>query len=190
MREGDQCRARVLAGGGGVGWRIAAAAGRAARTAPGRSCSPADCVGEWVRGPSPSGDVRGTSWSQPGRRPPLRPARWPSGSPGAPCSASLSLFPGLPSPSPGPVRVARLLFPPPDAAVLGATAAASSFDEGSVPFPRPPRLAPALVSPTSPPVPDPAGSSEAAGSRGCCRHCCSLGTLAFLWIWASSLLSF
>ncbi|XP_023801911.1 vesicle-associated membrane protein 1 [Cyanistes caeruleus] len=30
---------------------------------------------------------------------------------------------------------------------------------------------------TSPPVPDPARSSGAAGSRGCCQRCCSLGSL-------------
>uniref|UniRef100_A0A8C0V3N2 Vesicle associated membrane protein 1 n=1 Tax=Cyanistes caeruleus TaxID=156563 RepID=A0A8C0V3N2_CYACU len=72
---------------------------------------------------------------------------------------------------------------PREAAVLGATAPASSFDEGLVLFPLPSGLASALDFSTSPPVPDPARSSGAAGSRGCCQRCCSLGSLGFVWIW-------
>lgn len=40
----------------------------------------------------------------------------------------------------------------------------------------PPGLASASGSPTSPPPPGPGASREAAGSRGCCQHCSSLGT--------------
>lgn len=40
----------------------------------------------------------------------------------------------------------------------------------------PPGLASASDSPTSPPPPGPGASREAAGSRGCCQHCSSLGS--------------
>lgn len=169
MREGGQCRARVLAGGGGVGWRIAAAAGRAARTAPGRSCFPADCMGEWVRWPCPSGDVRVSSWRQPGWRPPLRPARWLPGRLGM----LLRCLPVPFSPSPGHVRTARSLSPPPPRYPSLRRPQCLARPHPQTPSARgwfhsrcPSGLAPAVGSPTSPPVPAPVGSSEAAGSLG------------------------